>query len=58
VKELFNSLNMPFHALELDKMEEGPLIQDLLAGNLSWLIFLLLATQSKKISREPVFYTG
>jgi hypothetical protein len=32
VKELFRSLNMPYEALELDTMEGGPAIQDLLAG--------------------------
>ena len=34
VKELFRSLNMPYEALELDTMEGGPAIQDLLAGKL------------------------
>ena len=32
VKELFTSLNIPYEALELDTIEGGPAIQDLLAG--------------------------
>jgi glutaredoxin len=41
VKELFRSLNMPYEALELDTMEGGPAIQDLLAGKLFTVVNLL-----------------
>ena len=35
VKELFRSLNITYEAVELDTMEGGPAMQDLLAGRIS-----------------------
>ena len=32
VKALFGGLSIPYHAVELDTMDEGPVIQQMLAG--------------------------